>query len=193
MLSTSIWDTVIWEMATSASKLPTAQRATVATVAVAWGDAGRHAHGEEREFNRVGREQPRHLLTFEVTDYDVGAEGAAQGVSAVVVVVRHGSYGPAALTQQRDNLAANAADSPAGAGHQDEARLEPSFAALRCPGHPVVKSGTRHAVELGPWSDHGSDRRDELDGLQDVSSSSFPAPSGTVARGRTGTLASLGL
>jgi hypothetical protein len=34
MLSASIWDTVIWEMATSASRSPTA-RATVATVAVA--------------------------------------------------------------------------------------------------------------------------------------------------------------
>jgi hypothetical protein len=34
MLRASIWDTVIWEMATSASKSPTAQ-ATVATVAVA--------------------------------------------------------------------------------------------------------------------------------------------------------------
>ncbi len=34
MLRASIWDTVIWEMATSASTAPTA-RATVATVAVA--------------------------------------------------------------------------------------------------------------------------------------------------------------
>jgi hypothetical protein len=34
VLSASIWDTVIWEMATSASKSPTA-RATVATVAAA--------------------------------------------------------------------------------------------------------------------------------------------------------------
>ena len=34
MLSASIWDTVIWERATSASKSPTA-RATVATVTVA--------------------------------------------------------------------------------------------------------------------------------------------------------------
>ena len=34
MLTASIWETVIWEMATSASRLPTA-RATVATVAAA--------------------------------------------------------------------------------------------------------------------------------------------------------------
>jgi hypothetical protein len=58
----------------------------------------------------------------EVTDDDVGAE-RAQGIGAVVVVVRHRSYGPAALTQQRHNLAAHAADSPAGTGHQDETRL----------------------------------------------------------------------
>jgi hypothetical protein len=38
-------------------------------------------------------------------------------------VVRHRSYGPAALTQQRHDLAAHAADSPAGTGHQDETRL----------------------------------------------------------------------
>jgi hypothetical protein len=37
--------------------------------------------------------------------------------------VRHRSYGPAALTQQRHNLAAYAADSPSGASHQDEIRL----------------------------------------------------------------------
>jgi hypothetical protein len=58
----------------------------------------------------------------EVTDDDVGAE-RAQGIGAVVVVVRHRSYGPAALTQQRHNLAAHAADSPAGTGHQGETRL----------------------------------------------------------------------
>jgi hypothetical protein len=34
----------------------------------------------------------------EVTNDDVGAE-RAQSVGAVIVVVRHGSYGPAALTQ----------------------------------------------------------------------------------------------
>jgi hypothetical protein len=38
-------------------------------------------------------------------------------------VVRHRSYGPAALTQQRHDLAAHTADSPAGTGHQDETRL----------------------------------------------------------------------
>jgi hypothetical protein len=51
-------------------------------------------------------------------------------VSAVVVVVRHRSYGLAALTQQRHDLAAHTSDSPAGAGHQDETRLSqrlPSF------------------------------------------------------------------
>ena len=58
----------------------------------------------------------------EVTNDGVGAE-RAQGVGAVVVVVRHRSYGPAALTQQRHDLAAHTADSPAGAGHQDETRL----------------------------------------------------------------------
>src|SRR5438445_6788535 len=58
-----------------------------------------------------------------------GAE-RAQGIGAVVVAVRHRSYGPAALTQQRHNLAGHAADSPAGTGHQDETRLShrpPSF------------------------------------------------------------------
>jgi hypothetical protein len=34
----------------------------------------------------------------EITNDDLGAE-RAQSVSAVVVVVRHSSYGPAALTQ----------------------------------------------------------------------------------------------
>jgi hypothetical protein len=58
----------------------------------------------------------------EVTDDDVGAE-RAQGIGTVVVVVRHRSYRPAALTQQRHNLAADAADSAAGTGHQDETRL----------------------------------------------------------------------
>jgi hypothetical protein len=58
----------------------------------------------------------------EVTNDDVGAE-RAQGVGAVVVVVRHRSYGPAALTQQRHNLAAHAADSPADTCHQEETRL----------------------------------------------------------------------
>jgi len=38
-------------------------------------------------------------------------------------VVRHRSYGPAALTQQRHDLAAHTADSPAGTGHQDKTRL----------------------------------------------------------------------
>src|SRR5438445_13305734 len=51
-----------------------------------------------------------------------GAE-RAQGIGAVVVAVRHRSYGAAALTQQRHNLAGHAADSPAGTGHQDETRL----------------------------------------------------------------------
>jgi len=58
----------------------------------------------------------------EVTNDDVGAE-RAQGVGAVIVVVRHRSYGPAALTQQRHDLAAHTADSSAGTGHQDETRL----------------------------------------------------------------------
>ena len=53
---------------------------------------------------------------------DAGAE-RAQGTGAVVVVVRHRSYGPAALTQQRRNLGAHAADSAAGTSHQDETRL----------------------------------------------------------------------
>ena len=39
-------------------------------------------------------------------------EMATQGIGAVVVVVRHRSYGPAALTQQRHDLAAHAADPP---------------------------------------------------------------------------------
>jgi hypothetical protein len=56
----------------------------------------------------------------EVTNDDFGAE-RAQGVGAVVVV-RHRSYGPAPLTQQRHDLATHAADSPAGIGHQDETR-----------------------------------------------------------------------
>jgi hypothetical protein len=58
----------------------------------------------------------------EVTDDDVGAE-RAQSVGAVVVVVRHRSYGPAALTQQCHDLAAYAANSTAGTGHQDETKL----------------------------------------------------------------------
>jgi hypothetical protein len=48
---------------------------------------------------------------------------SAQGIGAVVVVMRHRSYGPAALAQQRHHLAAHAADSPAGTSHQDETRL----------------------------------------------------------------------
>src|SRR5258707_11480805 len=48
---------------------------------------------------------------------------SAQGIGTLVVVVRHRSYGLAALTQQRHQLAAHAADSPAGAGHQDQTRL----------------------------------------------------------------------
>ena len=81
----------------------------------------RQAHAEEHPLDRVeGRRdicRPR-----EVTDDDVGAE-RAQGIGAVVVVVRHRSYGPPALTQQRHDLAAHAADSPAGTRHQDETRL----------------------------------------------------------------------
>ena len=75
---------------------------------------------EEHPLDRV--EGRRHIRRpREVTEDDVGAEGAHGG--AVVVVVRHGSYGPAALTQQGHILAAHAADSPAGPGHQDETRL----------------------------------------------------------------------
>src|SRR6266481_4407615 len=112
MLSASIWDTVIWEMATSASKSPTA-RATVA---------------------------------------DVGAE-RAQGIGAVVVVVRHRSYGPVALTQQRHNLAAHAADSPAGTGHQDETRLSHRshrWSGCRTPRASRIRPPSRH--ERGPRS-----------------------------------------
>jgi len=58
----------------------------------------------------------------EVTNDDLGAE-RAQSVGAVVVVMRHSSYGPASLTQQRHDLAAHTADSSAGTGHQDETRL----------------------------------------------------------------------
>jgi hypothetical protein len=59
----------------------------------------------------------------EVADDDVGAE-RAQGIGVVAVVVRHHSHRSALLTQQRHNLAAHAADSPAtGTGHQDETRL----------------------------------------------------------------------
>ncbi|MGA8369264.1 MAG: hypothetical protein WB765_03965 [Acidimicrobiales bacterium] len=58
----------------------------------------------------------------EVTDGDIDAE-RAQGSGAVVVMVRHRSHSPAALTQQRHNFAAHPADSPAGTGHQDETRL----------------------------------------------------------------------
>jgi hypothetical protein len=58
----------------------------------------------------------------EITNDDVSTE-RTQSVGAVVVVVRHRSYGPVALTQQRHDLAAHAADSAAGTGHQDETRL----------------------------------------------------------------------
>jgi hypothetical protein len=58
----------------------------------------------------------------EVTDDNLGAE-PAQGIGAVVIVVRQRSYGLAALTEQRHNLVAHAADSPAGTGHQDETRF----------------------------------------------------------------------
>jgi hypothetical protein len=71
----------------------------------------------------------------EVTDDDVGAE-RAHGNGAVVVVVRHRSHGPAALTQQLHNLAAHAADSPACTSHQDETRLShrrlPSLSPSSC-------------------------------------------------------------
>ena len=58
----------------------------------------------------------------EITDDDISAE-RAQGIGTLVVVVYRRSHGPAALSQQRHNLAAPAADSPAGASHQDETRL----------------------------------------------------------------------
>jgi hypothetical protein len=121
MLSASIWDTVIWGMATSASKSTTA-RDTVATVAAALEVGRSQAHAEEHPLDRV--ESRRDICRpREVTDHDVGAE-RAQGIGAVVVVVRHRSHGQPALTQQRHNLAAHAADSPAaGTGHQDETRL----------------------------------------------------------------------
>ena len=58
----------------------------------------------------------------EITDDDISAD-RAEGIGAVVIVVRHRSYGLAALAKQRHHLAADAADSSAGAGHQDEARV----------------------------------------------------------------------
>jgi O-acetyl-ADP-ribose deacetylase (regulator of RNase III) len=75
------------------------------------------------EEHPLGRVEGRRDICWprEVTNDDVGAE-RAQGVGAVVVVVRHRSYGPAALTQQCHDLTAHATDSPAGTGHQDETR-----------------------------------------------------------------------
>ncbi len=58
----------------------------------------------------------------EVTDDNVGAE-RAQGIGAIAVVVCQRAYGPAALTQQRHNLAAHVANSSARTSHQDETTL----------------------------------------------------------------------
>jgi hypothetical protein len=128
MLSASIWETVIWEMATSASRSPTARDSCDGGGGGL--EVGRcQAHAEEHLWNR-GEGRRDICWPREVTDDDVGAE-RAQGVGAVVVVVRHRSYGPAALTQQCHDLAAHAADSAAGTGHQDETRLSdrpPPFA-----------------------------------------------------------------
>src|SRR3954470_14284188 len=138
MLSASIWDTVISEMATSASKSPTARATRGAGLKV----GRRQAHAEEHPLDRVeGRRdicRPR-----EVTDDDVGAE-REQGIGAVVVVGRRRVYGPAALTQQRHTLAAHAADSPAGTGHQDETRLSHRPPPFVIPAILAVKSGPRH-------------------------------------------------
>jgi hypothetical protein len=120
MLSASIWDTVIWGNGDECIQVADStghRRNCGGGLEV----GRRQAHAEEHPLDRV--EGRRDICwPCEVTNDGVGAE-RAQRVGAVVVVVRHRSYGPAALTQQRHDLAAHTADSPAGTGHQDETRL----------------------------------------------------------------------
>ena len=146
-------------MATSASNSPTA-RATVATVAAASRNDGdtlmlkNIRWTESRAFGDICR--PR-----EVTDDDVGAE-RAQGIGAVVVVVRHRSHAPASLTQQRHHLVAHArtADSTAGTGHQDETRISHRPPPFR--GRDVVLVSNRFLIITARGADRtrGPHRRD---------------------------------
>ena len=109
-------------------------------------EVGRHqAHAEEHPLGRVEGHGdicwPR-----EVTDDDVGAQ-RPQGIGAVVVVVRHRSYGLVALTQQRDNLAADAADSAAGA----VTRMRPGSVMAAVADQPVarpVRAGSVHPAAM---------------------------------------------
>src|SRR2546423_15463965 len=94
---------------------------------------------------------------MEVTHDDVRAE-RAQGIGAVVVAVRHRSYGPAALTQQRHNLAGHAADSPAGTGHQDETRLS-----HRPPPFVIPAIAVKSASGCAPSLRHAVPSLDRLD------------------------------
>jgi hypothetical protein len=71
-------------------------------------------------------------------------------------VVHHRSHSQTAATQRRHNLRANAADSPAGASHQDETRLSHRLtpfvvaAFQSTEADPVISSLTVHQMEYGP-------------------------------------------